>query len=323
MAGEELQVGVAFDEAGCFQLDHGEAVEQILAEGLFGDHGAEVVVGGGDDAHVDFAGLQGAQPLDLLILEGAEELGLGGDGHVADFVEEEGAVVRVFKEANLVLKGAGEGALDVAEEFAFKEGFDDGGTVEGNEWSGGGGAKLVEGFGDQLFAGSGGAGDEQGAVVRGDALNLGIELPHGRAVADHAGEDGLVGQRAFEFLGAEAGAVAGEQGFEACTEDVGREGLIEVVGGAFADGFDGGFRGVVSGGEDDVDGRVELDDTFEELHAGESGHDEIGEDDVGVVVEDELEALLGIGEGVCLDVEILQGRLHELHTGWTIIDDRN
>ena len=37
----------------------------------------------------------------------------------------------------------------------------------------------------------------------------------------------------------------------------------------------------------------------------------------------ELEALLGIVEGVSLDVEVLQRGLHEFHAGGTIVDNRN
>jgi hypothetical protein len=163
-----------------------------------------------------------AEALDLLLLQGAQELGLGSEGHVADFVEQEGAVIGVLEQSHFVVGGAGEGAFDVAEEFAFKEGFDDGRAVEGDEGSGGGGAELMEGFGDKLFAGAwSGPGDEHGAVVGGDALDLRVQVPHGRAVADHAGEAGLGGEGLFEGERLEAGAMAGEEGFKAGAQEIG------------------------------------------------------------------------------------------------------
>ena len=305
VAGEELEVAVALEQAGRFQLNHGEAVEEIFAEGSFGDHGAKIMMSGGDDADVDLARVERAEALNLLILQGAQELGLGREGHVADLVEEQGAVVGVFKQAGLVLRGARESAFHVAEELAFKERFDDGGAVKGHERASGGGAELMQRFGDEFLAGAGGAGDEDGSIVRGDALDLRVQVPHGWAVADHAGEAGLGGERPFEIQSAEAGAMAGEERRQAGAEDVGREGLVEIVGGAFADGFDGGFGGVEGRGENDVDGGIELDDAFQELHAIETGHHEIRQDDLGVVSEDEFEAGFGIGEGVGFDVQIL------------------
>jgi hypothetical protein len=136
------------------------------------------------------ARLERADALDLLVLEGAEELGLGGDGHVADFVEEEGAVVGGFEEARLIAISAGEGAADVAEELALEEGFDDGGAVEDDvlalDCAAG-----VEGAGDEIFAGAGGALDEGGTVVGRDAADAGEHLGHARAGADDAFEFGV------------------------------------------------------------------------------------------------------------------------------------
>jgi hypothetical protein len=74
-------------------------------------------VGGGDDAHVHLQGAAAAQPLELLLLQHAQELGLEFGRDVAHLVEEEGAEVRHLEAARPLRDGAGEGAALVAEEF--------------------------------------------------------------------------------------------------------------------------------------------------------------------------------------------------------------
>ena len=73
------------------QADDVEAVEEVLAEAPFGDERLEVGVGGGDDADVDLDRLRLAEPVDLVRLEEAEELGLQVGADFGDLVEEEGA----------------------------------------------------------------------------------------------------------------------------------------------------------------------------------------------------------------------------------------
>ena len=53
----------------------------------------------------------------VALLEHAEELHLHRGRDVADLVEEERALVRLFEPALTIADGAGEGAADVAEEF--------------------------------------------------------------------------------------------------------------------------------------------------------------------------------------------------------------
>jgi len=106
-----------------------EAVKEILAEGPGGDGLAQVPVGGGDDAHVHGPGLGVAQGFDLVFLEHAQDAGLQGKRHVADFVEEDGAAAAGFEKADLVPVRTGEGAFAVAEEFRFEERIRDGRDV--------------------------------------------------------------------------------------------------------------------------------------------------------------------------------------------------
>jgi len=323
MSSQQRQVSIAFEQAGGLELDHRKAIEKIFAELLGGDHGAEIAMRRGDHADVDLTGLQRTEALDLLILQGAEQFALRRQGHVANFVEKEGAVVGVLKQADLILGRPGKGTFDVAEQLAFKQRFDEGRTVQRNERTLGARAEVMQGFGDQLLTGSGLPGHEDSSVVRRHALNLRIEMPHGRTVAHHAGEDGVLSDVLFQFQGGKPGAMPGKQWGQASPQGVRSDGFIEIVSCSLADGLDRGFGGIERRHQDDVDGWVELDDAFEQLHAGEPGHDDIGEHDLRLAVEDELEAKLRISETMQLQVIAAQGRLHQFQAGRTIVDNRD
>jgi hypothetical protein len=80
-------------------------------------------VGGGDDPHVDLDCPAAADALELAFLQNAQQLGLERARDVADFVEEEGAAVRLLEAPLARLDCAGEGAAFVAKEFRFEQSF--------------------------------------------------------------------------------------------------------------------------------------------------------------------------------------------------------
>src|SRR5439155_25580062 len=69
--------------------DDVQPVIQVLAEAPRLHLGLEVLVGGREDAHVDLQGAVAADPLELALLQDAQDLGLRLRPHVADLVEEE------------------------------------------------------------------------------------------------------------------------------------------------------------------------------------------------------------------------------------------
>jgi len=140
-------------------LDHGEPVEQIVAKLPGGHHGAQVTVRSGDHAHIHLAHGRRANTLDFLVLQRAQQLGLRGKRHVPDFIQQQRAAVRVFKQADLVCHRAGKGSLHVAEQLAFKDGFHHRRAVADRKILGGRRAAAVQRPGYQFLAGAGGAGD--------------------------------------------------------------------------------------------------------------------------------------------------------------------
>lgn len=78
-----------------------QTVVEVLPEGAFGDALLQVSVGGGDDPDVNGNGLAAPHPGDLFFLENPKELGLGGQGELTYFVQENGALVGHLEEARV------------------------------------------------------------------------------------------------------------------------------------------------------------------------------------------------------------------------------
>src|SRR5262249_10097858 len=68
-----------------------EAIIQVRSEPAAGDERLQVLVRGGDEAHVGRERLAAAQPVEALLLEHTQHLGLKRQWHVADLVEQERA----------------------------------------------------------------------------------------------------------------------------------------------------------------------------------------------------------------------------------------
>ncbi|MNE86294.1 hypothetical protein D3C80_1833790 [compost metagenome] len=77
-------------------------------------------MGGGDYAHIDLVGFVAAQRAYFAFLQHAQQFGLQGQGHVADFVEKQGAAIGRIEQALMIAVGAGEGAFAVTEQLAFQ-----------------------------------------------------------------------------------------------------------------------------------------------------------------------------------------------------------
>ncbi len=74
-----------------------DAVEEILPEPSFLDHLSQIPVGGRNEPDVHIALLLAPYPADLPFLDRSQELGLKGEGHLADLVQHQCAPVGQLK----------------------------------------------------------------------------------------------------------------------------------------------------------------------------------------------------------------------------------
>ena len=152
--------------------EHVEAIVEIAAELLVGDHLREIAVGRRHEPDVDADGAVAAQPLELLLLQHAQEFRLQLERNVADFVEEQRAAVRELEAADLLRDGARERAFLVSEQLALEQARRNRGAVQLDERPRSAAAQVVDGSGDELLARAGLSLDEHGRVGRRDNLDL-------------------------------------------------------------------------------------------------------------------------------------------------------
>ena len=116
VAGQEMidQQGDVFlplPEGGQANIDDLEAIIKIFPEFILADQGGEIAVRRRQDADVGLNGPDAADAGDFAVLDGPENLGLGRQGHIADFVQEDAAPAGQFEFTLFLLDRPSEGSL--------------------------------------------------------------------------------------------------------------------------------------------------------------------------------------------------------------------
>ena len=161
-----------------------ETIVEVLAEGALLESRAQILIRGGDDAHIDVYRFGTAQPLELALLQNTEQLDLYLRRHVADLVEKNRAAVGLFKLAGMRLRGAGEGTFLVAEQFGFHQIFGQGRAVDLNERRVAAGRGVVDGTCQQAFARTAFAAQQHGGAGRRDPQRGVKHILHRHAAPD-------------------------------------------------------------------------------------------------------------------------------------------
>ena len=169
--GQERDLLGALAQRRHLDLDHVEAVVEILAEAPGGHGLLDVLVGGGQHAHVHLDGVAAAHAGELPVLEHVQELALERRVEIADLVEEDRAVVGGLELAHLEGMGPREGPALVAEELGFEQLARHRGAVDLDVGPRLAGRVVVDGAGHQVLAGSRLARDEDGDVHAGGLVD--------------------------------------------------------------------------------------------------------------------------------------------------------
>src|SRR4029453_5086311 len=99
-------------------------------------------VGGGDQAEVHLQGLLPAKAFEAAVLEDAQQLRLCHQREVADFIQEQRAVVGELESSRFAVVRACERALFESEDFRFKKRVGQRRAVDGLEFFGAAAAQL-------------------------------------------------------------------------------------------------------------------------------------------------------------------------------------
>ena len=134
-------------------LNHVEAVVEIFAKGAQLDLCTEIPIGRGNQAHVRApAWLIRADGLHFAGLREPQQHRLHSQTHLAEFVEEQSAAIRLTHEAHFVAIRAREAAASVSEQFRFQQGLGNAAAVDRDERSVGASAVRVNELRDHFFA---------------------------------------------------------------------------------------------------------------------------------------------------------------------------
>src|ERR1700704_3845114 len=169
------------------ERDHIQAIEEIFAESSCRDLVFEFLVRGGDDAHIDADRLVRPHRLETLLLENTQHLGLRAQAHVADFVEEQCAPIRLLEFSDFILAGSREAAFDVPEQLGLDQLLGDGGAIYFDKGLIAAKARGVQGASHQLFSRSAFSVNQDTPVRGSGERNLLPQRPDRYAVSVHWG----------------------------------------------------------------------------------------------------------------------------------------
>ena len=210
----------------------------------------------GDDAHIGRAGDVLAEALVFALLQEPQQLRLDFHGQVADFVEEQRAAFGRLDLAPMILDGAGEGAADVSEQFAFQQFAGEAGAADGDKRLVRQMAAVADDAGGDAFARAAFAEDKDGGGGFGGPHEHVHDFVHGRGGEVEDGFEGLgpgfgdLLLEAFDPLVHFAQPLqAGEHGEELLA----LKRFLEEIDGAAAHGFHGGFDAALGGEHDHGD----------------------------------------------------------------------
>ena len=254
-------------------------------------------MGGGDDPDIHPERPGGAHLFDFALLNQAQQLHLEFHRQLADFVEKQRAAIGALHLAALGRKGAGERPLGVAEELRFHQVLGDGSAVNGYKRLVFAAAVVMDGARQQFLAGAGFAADQ----------HRGIALRHAGGHFQHVEQHLRSTRDAFKSvlpIQAEAQAVhllhqsamlhgAVDHQHEFFVVDR----LGDVVVGSGLHGGHGGLHGSKRGNHDHRRLRIQLANLLQQIHPGDAGHLQIGDQQRWNVLLHAPQRIIAVGGG--------------------------
>src|SRR5579862_4162009 len=124
-----------------------------------------------DHANIDFLCARAPQPLELTLLQGAQQFRLKLQRDVADFVQENRTSVRQLEPAYFLRNRAGECASFMPEQFAFEQTCRDRGAVQFDKVPFLAMTAIVNGAREKFLASAGLAQQKHGRIAGGDGFD--------------------------------------------------------------------------------------------------------------------------------------------------------
>ena len=228
-------------------------------------------------------GMRAADPLDLVLLDRAQQLRLQVHAQVADLVEEERAARRQLELADLLADGAGERSLFVAEERALDQFSRDRRQVHRDERRAGIARLAMQQPREQFLAGAALAEDEHRGWQLGDLLHQLDHFARGTAGPDDELAIVLLGHLGVQPQDAAAQVLALAGIGHEQPHGVGLEVLGHVVERAVAHRLDGDAQLLHFGDHHDLDVRIVLLGDVQDVEPADARKVEVEEHHVHVL----------------------------------------
>src|SRR5271157_33878 len=300
-----------------------QPIKEILAESPGKNFGAQVTVGGGNQADIHLLDLGRADALNLAVLDDAQQLGLHGQGSFPHFIQEHGAPVSVLEQSRACVRGPGEGAAHMAEQLALQERINQCGTVAHCQALLAHRADLMDGAGNELFARAGGTYEENVGVVAGNLAGKIEDFEHGRAFANDAVEFQVLQELLLQRADAAPLIVESRNIVEGALQAHMIHGFGQKVGGAAANGFQRVVQRVVGGHDNDVQAGIAAQRAVQKLKGLRILQMNAGQDQAAATGADKAESFLRIARGDGLIAEIGNQRGERIALeGFVVIDAR-
>src|SRR5260370_1907695 len=160
-------------------------MEQVGAESVFANCVLQILICSGQKAHVELDWARAADADEFALLKDAEQLGLQGQGKLADFVEENAAAFGDFQQPLLLTDGAGKRPFLVSEQLAFEKRFRERGAIQRHERLIFARAIFVNSTRGKLFSCATFAVDQNRGIAGSNLLNELLDLAHPLPLAAH------------------------------------------------------------------------------------------------------------------------------------------
>jgi hypothetical protein len=197
----------------------GDTVIQVGAEGAAPHLRFQVAVGGAHQPEAGRVPVVAADAAVLLFLDHAQQLRLQRQRQFTHLVEEQHTAIGRGKGAFARAIGAGESAAFVPEQFAARQFRRQGGAIDDRQFARAA-VQAVDGLGQQVLAGAGFAGDQDGRLGEGRHFHQAAQHARpSRALPDEAGAHAVGSHEPVHFVPAlQAGQHLGQDGFAGLPE---------------------------------------------------------------------------------------------------------
>ena len=239
MRDERGDIVAPFGQRGNTHRHDIEAVIQIFAEPPGFGFDSQVAGGGAEYARIHLHPVGAADAGEGLVNQHAQNLALGFQRHVGNFIQIERAVMRQFEQAGLAR------ALGIfhAEQFHLDALRRHGGAVDGDKGVARAAGARMDQSRRHFFSRARGAGNQHAAVGRGDFVNQGAQL---RDAGGLAHQFAVIAGLQFQFLHFALEAGGFQRPFHHMQQPIGLEGFFDKIIGALLDRGDCRFDGAMA-----------------------------------------------------------------------------